>query len=799
MAPDAPSRINTNEHEYGIGEKVMNKSVLIIFMVALFCGACSAEFWHPGEKPIPATGVIITKTTGTYMVVGGIDFFNAIVMPEDATDKRIKWSSNHKDTVEIDEDSGVLRANGVGYAFIRAVSVSSGVADARIVEVLGNGVPLQDISLSKTETTLPVNRMEILNVIYRPENATNQNVTWISDNLAVASVNNGVITTKSEGTATITVTAADGGKTAACKVTVSASAVSVTGVSLNKKSASLPVGATEPLSATITPSNAANKDMLWSSNNPLVATVSQDGVVTAISEGNAVIIVTTAEGGKTATCAITVTRSSSGVPVSGVTLDKGTLSLIVGDTQPLTASVFPSNAANKTVSWNSSNPSVALVSGSGASATVTAISTGNADITVTTEDGGKTAACAVTVNPATIAISFSSLSANGSSSQTTTQLALAFSEAIPGLTASDISLSGVSGVTKGTLSGSGPSYTLSISGFSAGGKLTVSVSKAGYDISPSSRQADIYYYSPPIVDIVYPSNLESYLASKAPNTPAAAYNINLIVGSAGEFNTVARALMAATPYRYVHLDLSGSSITAIPSDAFYNGDPDKGCETLVGVTIPNGVTRIEDTAFFYCSGLASITIPNGVTSIGIAAFGRCYNLSSASIPGSVSSIGQEVFSKCRKLTSISVASGNSAFSAENAVLYNKNKTTIIAYPSATGSISIPNSVTSIGEFALAECIGLTSVSFPSALRIIDLGAFLYCTGLASITIPAGVTTLEYYAFYGCPSLVSVTFQGSIPSSGFEFNVFDGDLRDKYLAGGPGIYTRATDGETWLKH
>jgi hypothetical protein len=98
------------------------------------------------------------------------------------------------------------------------------------------------------------------------------------------------------------------------------------------------------------------------------------------------------------------------------------------------------------------------------------------------------------------AVTFSSVSANGSSTQTTTELTLIFSQAITGLSASDITLSGVSGVIKGTLSGSGPTCTLPISGFTAGGTLSVAVSKSGYTISGSPKTTTIYYYSAPTVN-----------------------------------------------------------------------------------------------------------------------------------------------------------------------------------------------------------------------------------------------------------------------------------------------------------
>jgi hypothetical protein len=124
---------------------------------------------------------------------------------------------------------------------------------------------------------------------------------------------------------------------------------------------------------------------------PSVATVA-NGVVTGVAAGNATITVTTADGGFTATCNVTVTTAAT-IPVTGVTLDKPTLTLNVGASETLTATVAPTNAANKNVSWSTSNSSVAVVSGG----TVTALSAGSAVITVTTVDGNKTATCAVTV------------------------------------------------------------------------------------------------------------------------------------------------------------------------------------------------------------------------------------------------------------------------------------------------------------------------------------------------------------------------------------------------------------------
>lgn len=172
------------------------------------------------------------------------------------------------------------------------------------------------------------------------------------------------------------------------KETSPAEIVNVTGVTLNKETTSIFVGDTETLTATVAPDNATNKAVTWSSSNENVATVA-NGVVTGVAAGTATITVTTEDGEKTASCVVTV----SPVTVTGVTLDKTEISLEKGGTTALTATVEPSNATNKIVTWTSSDNAVATV----VDGIVTAESAGEATITVTTEDGNKTATCVVTV------------------------------------------------------------------------------------------------------------------------------------------------------------------------------------------------------------------------------------------------------------------------------------------------------------------------------------------------------------------------------------------------------------------
>lgn len=165
--------------------------------------------------------------------------------------------------------------------------------------------------------------------------------------------------------------------------------VAVTGVSLNKTTLALTEGETATLTATVSPSDAANKAVSWSSSNATVAAVDNNGTVTAAGAGSATITVRTDDGGKTATCAVTV--AAAVVPVTGISLDITDKELLVGETQQLTATVEPADATDKTVSWSTSSAAVATV----AEGLVTAVGKGTATIKATA--GGKEASCTITV------------------------------------------------------------------------------------------------------------------------------------------------------------------------------------------------------------------------------------------------------------------------------------------------------------------------------------------------------------------------------------------------------------------
>jgi uncharacterized protein YjdB len=260
------------------------------------------------------------------------------------------------------------------------------------------------VSVTPASSTLAVGGTQQLTPTVAPSNATNKAVTYSSSNNAVATVSaSGLITAMASGTATITVTTVDQGKTATCAVTVSI--VPVTGVTVSPTSATLAVGGTQQLTSTVAPANATNKTVTYSSNNTGVATVNGSGLVTAVGSGSATITVTTQDGSKTATAAITV--NTSYVAVTSVSLNPTSATLAVGGTQQLTPTILPSNATNKAVTYSSNNTGVATVNAAGL---VTAVGSGSATITVTTQDGAKTATAAITVNGSNVAVTSVSLS-----------------------------------------------------------------------------------------------------------------------------------------------------------------------------------------------------------------------------------------------------------------------------------------------------------------------------------------------------------------------------------------------------
>jgi uncharacterized protein YjdB/alpha-tubulin suppressor-like RCC1 family protein len=354
---------------------------------------------------VPATGVTLNNTTLT-LTVGNSSTLVPTVQPATATNKNVTWSSSAPAVATVSA-AGVVNAVAPGSATITATTVDGGFTATCAVTVNAAPVPVSTVTLNNATMALDVGATGQLVPTILPNNATNKNVTWSSSAPAVATVSaTGLVTGASPGTATITVTTVDNSRTATCNVTVSAVVIPVTSVSLNQTTLSLAPGGTGNLVATVLPENATNKSVTWSSSAPAVATVSPAGVVSAVAAGTSTITVTTADGNRTATCALTV--SAAVVPVTSVTLDQTTVALKTNESAILTPTILPENATNKDVTWSSSNEEVVMVT----NGLVIPLGAGSATVTVTTVDGGRTATCAVTVTLATVAVNGLSLNKN---------------------------------------------------------------------------------------------------------------------------------------------------------------------------------------------------------------------------------------------------------------------------------------------------------------------------------------------------------------------------------------------------
>ena len=302
---------------------------------------------------IPVKSIRLTRKT-LNLKAGKSSKLKLKIKPTNVDKSDLVWkSSNTKVAVVNSKGKVTAIRKGTCKITVRAPNGKKAVCKVKVTRV----IPVKKVIMSRTGMTLDKGSSAALTAAVRPKNASTKTIKWSSSNPGVATVDkNGKVTGINQGTARITARS-NNGKRAVCTVTVRL--VPVSSVALKLNNLILGKGSSTALGVTILPANASNKTVTWSSSNPAVATVS-NGVIRGVNGGKAVITVRSSNG-RTSSCTVTVTEPMTALPM--VSMSKSQLSLLVGRSTTLTASLSVANLLDNTITWESTRPSVATVSG----------------------------------------------------------------------------------------------------------------------------------------------------------------------------------------------------------------------------------------------------------------------------------------------------------------------------------------------------------------------------------------------------------------------------------------------------
>ncbi|WP_283653784.1 leucine-rich repeat protein [Paenibacillus sp. RC334] len=549
------------------------------------------------------------------------------------------------------------------------------------------------------------------------------------------------------------------------------------GITLDKEALSLVVGTTEDLTANITPVNATYKTVTWASSDPAITTVDTEGAVTGVSAGTARITATT--NGKSASSQVTVTPIGG----QGIVLNRAALKLTVGSNKPLKATTNP-EVVSGPITWTSSNESVASVDQNGM---VKAKAAGTATITATAS--GKSATSRIMVEGASSSeftiVSGVLTSYNGSGGHIVipdhvTEIgeeAFAYREDILSVKIPD-------SVKK-----------IGRAAFAYNKELKVVTLSEGLEVIGESSFSDLAK----LEQITLPSTLKEIgdnafardTALKAMHLPDGLTRINQ-----GAFRETSNLVSINIPDNVTEIGDHAFFLTTslkeikLPSHLTSIGRAAFSSSAIRSVEIPDSVTSIGDEAFWGSriasvklgSGLltigqrgfaetliSSVVIPDSVTTLGYAAFAENAKLANVSIGKGVTQMGQQAFdsTESSSLKNIEVSVGNTAFSSQDGVLFNKDKTTLVRYPAGDGrdAYTIPDTVTKIEDFAFHVAANLSSITLTDGLQSIGNQAFDSSVSLLSLTIPNSVKTIGKAAFTHSDKLEKVNLGDGVEELG----------------------------------
>ena len=707
-------------------------------------GNCAGAVTLTATVPVPTvavTGVRLDKTSLSFTGTGSCQILTATVSPSNATNNTLTWSSSNTSVATV--FYGVVEAVGFGTATITAKSNNGKTASCTVTVN-----PIQPTGIKatpETSTLYGLNSTVKLSANVMPSNATNKAVTWSSRNTSVATVSSdGTVKAVGYGTTVITAKTVNG-LTSNCTVTVNP--IAVTGVSLNKTSLSFTgTGSSQTLTATVSPSNATNKTLTWSSSNTSVATVS-NGVVKAVGFGTATITAKS-NNGKTASCSVTVNP----IQPTGIKATPETSTLYgLNSTVKLSANVMPSNATNKAVTWSSRNTSVATVSSDG---TVKAVGYGTTVITATTVNG-LTSNCTINVKKEEVT------SLTIATQPTKTNYYVGDTLNTAGLT---LKAAYNNGTTQTITSG----FTCTPTALSTAGTQTVTVNYGGKTATFAVNVQDVTLSGIAIAS--NPTKTSYYVGDTLDTTGlklTATYNNGTTQTITGGFTCTPTALTSAG-VQTVTVNYGGKTATFTVSVEL---------PVLPFVTLTfdptDGVLDLADTPEkTVYPGEAYGRLPEP-TADGMVFLGwytesgkRITSLTTCDLTGDATVSARWALASAEgwsfdEATGTLTLDGSGAMkeytSAAEAPWY--------SYRDSIEHLVVKSGVTSLSSYAFVGCQNLADITLPDTLQTIGTMTFYGCDSLNNVTIPASVRTIGSYAFADALSLSRITFAGDAPEFG----------------------------------
>ena len=561
--------------------------------------------------------------------------------------------------------------------------------------------------------------------------------------------------------------------------------IAVTSVSISQPTAEMIIGETVQLRATVLPSDATDKTIVWASSKQSVATISSTGLVTAITEGTSTITATA--GGKVGSCTVTVSKRV--IEVSSIELSKSSIAMVEGGSEILTATVKPDDATDKTVTWSTSDASIAKVD----NGKVTALKEGSAVITA--QAGDKKATCSVTIEKKVIAVTEVTLDKTSlelvegdEATLTATVKPDDATDKTVTWSTSDASIATVQdGLIKAVKAGSvfisakagdiSATCSLVVKPNVPKEKLSLTVTAGTLKETIEALGIDILNVQELTVSGELNGNDLAVIRTMAGNDKYFIQEGDTPSDGCLEVLDMSGSVLIPGSEIYMHQFGQNHSIAnynEIPRDAF------RACIRLKRIVLPDNCTLASNASFAACYALKSIVIPSSVKTIPRGCFSACRSLEHISIPnvttikeyafngcvslisvelGNIQELGSAVFENCTALTSISIPNSNQYFCVVDKAVLSKDKTILYYFPGGlSGTYTTPSTVEQIAPWAFCAS-NLNSLNVAYGVRVIGDYAF-YLSNFESLTIANSVTDIGG-GWFNNPRLNHLELPGSV--------------------------------------